>query len=687
MNDIQNGDKMKIKQFRLILNLLIGTFSLLICLIVSVYILSFLLGPPPITGEQNTVYLDHTGEIIGEGIGSENRNWIKLDQMSPHVVEAMLAIEDKKFYDHNGFDIKGIVRAGWANIKSMSLKEGASTITQQYARNLFLSHEKTWARKIKEAFYAVRLEMYYSKDEILEGYLNMIYFGHGIYGIEAASRYFFDKNAHDLTLAEATMLVAIPKGPAYYSPLNNIDNNKDRQKLILTGLLEGGKISEESFSQALNEKLTFQSQKTRTKQNFGPHFLDTVLQEVQNILQLDREAVQSGGYQIYTTLNRNKQEQLTNQIDQQIAKESDIEIAAIAMNPHTGAIEGLIGGRNYEESFFNRAISAKRMPGSTFKPFLYYAALENNYTASTTLTSKPTSFVLNNDEVYKPSNFNGYYANEPITLAQAIALSDNVYAVKTNLFLGTDVLKKTAQRFGIKSDLPSVPSLALGTASVSVKEMVTAYGVLANGGREINAHTVHKIVDRHGNIIYEQENKPGKQVLDENKAFILTHMLTGMFDDNLNGYMEVTGSSIADKLTRLYAGKSGSTRYDSWMIGYSPSLVTGIWTGFDDNRAIEVVNDRSYAKNIWADFMEAAHKQESNENFSVPSGVVSVPIDPETGLVSTPYCPTSHQMYFIKGTEPKNHCKIHFPNDDNQMDPQKDQKKRGIFQRLFDLFM
>ncbi len=668
--------------------LTIGIILSAIIFIAGVYLVSFLLGPPKLSTEQNTIYYSQDGQVVGEESGNGSRYWVDLDDISPQLVKAILLAEDQHFYDHNGFDIPRIAGALWTDLKTMSLKEGASTLTQQYARNLYLSFEKTWTRKLQEAFYTIRLEMFYSKDEILEGYLNTIYYGHGAYGVEAASRYFFDKSANELSLAEAAMLAAIPKGPAYYSPFNNMENAKERQKWIL-GLLRDKKvIDNESFLLATKEKLAFAETVEEKQDKLAPYFLDTVLQEAAGILDLDKEKVRAGGYQIHTTLDINQQKQLEQEVNDVFQERSKIQAGAIAMDPDTGGIHALIGGRDYQNSTFNRAIQAKRMPGSAFKPFLYYAALGNGYTPTTMLMSKPTTFELEDGQVYQPGNYNGYYANEPITLAQALALSDNVYAVKTNLFLGVEKLIDTAQRFGIESKLPKVPSLALGTASISVNEMVTGYGILANGGHDISSHTIEKIVDRNGKTVYERDNAQGEQILDAQRTFILTQLMTGMFDRSLNGYMAVTGSSIADKLTRTYAGKSGTTNSDSWMIGYSPDLVMGIWTGYDDNRPIEKVAEGSYAKNVWAGFMEGAHKHIPPHKFDVPSGVVAVPIDPETGKRATRYCKHSRVMYFKKGTEPKEYCSLHFPDEDGageQKDKQKDAEKKGVLKKLFDM--
>ncbi|MEN2767250.1 transglycosylase domain-containing protein [Ornithinibacillus xuwenensis] len=673
------------KAKRVLLKVFFGFSLFVVSSFLLVYLIAFLLGPPSLANEQNTVYYSANNEVIGEEHGYENRHWVDLESMTPSIIDATLMIEDQHFFQHNGFDLKRIAGAILKDIKTMSLKEGASTLTQQYARNLFLSHEKTWTRKIKEAFYTIRLEMFYSKEEILEGYLNTVYYGHGAYGIEAASNHFFNKSASELTIAEAAMLAGIPKGPTYYSPFNDSERATNRQQHILRIMHDKDAISEAQYKLASQEQLTYADPQERKQLSIGPYFQDTVLTEAANRLDLDKESVRSGGYQIYTTLDITMQKELEESITNTVTESSEMEVGAVSLDPKNGAIRALVGGRNYRESPYNRAIQAKRMPGSSFKPFLYYAALNNGYTASTKLMSKPTAFEIEDGKVYQPSNFNGYYANEPITLAQALALSDNIYAVKTNMFLGTETLVDTARKFGIASDLPAVPSLALGTATVTVEEMVSAYGMLANGGYKIDGHTIEKIVDREGETVYERDDDSKSMVLDPQKTFILTQLMTGMFDEALNGYMSVTGISIADRLSRTYAGKTGSTDSDSWMIGFSPTLVTGVWTGFDDNRTISSGPERSFSKEIWATFMETAHSDQPEEHFDAPNGLVAIPIDPTTGARATPQCPTSTVMFFEEGTEPEYHCSEHYFGDGEKEHNAKDDKK-GLFERWFDVF-
>src|SRR5690625_5106731 len=525
---------------------------LIICIgsLLFILLFSFILGPPSLSNEKNTTFYSYDGQVIGYEQGLENRQWVSLDDVSDHFIQAIITAEDKHFFNHKGFDVKRMAQALWKNIRTWSLKEGASTLTQQYARNLYLSHEKTWWRKLKEAFYTIRLEMFYSKEEILEGYLNTIYFGHGTYGIETASHYFFNKQANQLTLAEATMLASIPRGPTYYSPLNNHKRAKQRQKHILHLLKNNDIISEKNYELARREHLSFAKQKPDPVQ-LGAYFHDLVQAEASRRLNVDESVIRSNGYHIYTTLGLSEQIQMEKIAEETIEQGSDIQVGALAVEQESGAIRALVGGKDYTDSPFNRVTMAKRMSGSAFKPLLYYAALEHHYTPSTRLKSQPTSFKVADEKVYAPKNYNGHYANAPITLAQAIALSDNIYAVKTHLYLGVETLPQYKEKFGMKSDLPAVPSLALGTATTTVYEMVTAFSRIANGGKEVVPYTIEKIVDPQGKTVYERrKNFKPRQILDPQKAFIMTQLLTGMFNKKYDSYLQVTGSSMIDQLYR-----------------------------------------------------------------------------------------------------------------------------------------
>ncbi|WP_066176038.1 transglycosylase domain-containing protein [Bacillus marinisedimentorum] len=652
--------------------------------ILGLYVYTKMEGPPPLAVQQTSVYYGSGGEKLGESHNGQNRHWVKLNDVSEAAIEATISIEDKKFFSHRGFDYKRIAGAALADLKAMAKVQGASTITQQYARNLYLGHDKTWKRKLKEALYTLRLEVNYTKEQILEGYLNTIYYGHGIYGIEAAANFYFDKPASELTIGEASLLSGIPKGPARYSPLINKDNAISRQENVLAAMVSTGTLTEGEAEKARGEELTFRTKQKEEKPLLAPYFLDVVKKQLKSDVKLDEQTIEMGGLKVYTTLDPSIQKIAEEKVKETIAPDSGIQAAVVVMDPQTGEVKALVGGRDYADSPFNRAVQAKRQPGSTFKPILYYAAIESGFTPATQLSSEPTAFRYDDgNSVYKPSNFNDYYADGPITLAQAIALSDNIFAVKTNMYLQPENLVETAKRLGIKSKLKAVPSLALGTSPVTPLEMTGAFSRLASGGKNTVPVFIKKVVDYEGNVLYERDQEP-RQKLDEAAAFVTAHMMTGMFDESLNDYTRVTGKPIKHKLTRPYAGKSGTTRADSWMIGFSPQLITSVWVGYDKGQTINLVEERTYAKEIWADLMEEALKDEKTGGFTPPDGVVAATIDPHTGKLATKACPAVHLAYFIEGTEPVDYCDDHF--EDRQPAPAEGEKeeKKGLFKRIID---
>lgn len=666
--------------------LLIGACSVIIGFftIFTTYMIAKLSGPPPIEIPQSTIYYAEDGTVIGESHNGQKRYWVNLDEISPDLINATLAIEDQRFYSHIGFDPKRIAGALIADFKAMAKVQGASTISQQYARNLFLSHEKTLVRKIKEAFYTIRLEANYSKKEILEGYLNTIYYGHGTYGIEAASRYYFNKNAKDLNLHEAALLAGIPKGPNSFSPFISYDKAKARQELILSEMAKQGFISNEEAQKAKSANIDFAGNLGDKQGTTAPYFQDVVNTQLKSKIGLDERTIELGGLKVFTTLDSKLQKVVEEQVKKTIPKNSLIQTAVVVMEPKTGYVQALIGGRDYQESSFNRATQAMRQPGSTIKPILYYAALERGFTPVSMFRSELTTFTFDDGrEKYTPENFNHKYADDDITLMQALALSDNVYAVKTHLFLGMETLIETAKKFGIESDLDEVPSLALGTSNVRLIEMANAYSLLANGGKSVEPVFITKVVDSKGKVIYEQE-KEAVQVLDPDITFVMNHMLTGIFDEKLNGYTNVTGQSILSKTTKTYAGKSGSTNMDSWMIGFTPKLVTAVWTGYDQGKSINRTDERQFAKNIWVDIMENALEGKPDQIFKPTPGVIGVNINPETGLLATKDCPVKRYTYFIKGTEPTEYCSEPEANSSDDEQPlTKDPEKSPWYRKWF----
>ncbi|TRZ36662.1 PBP1A family penicillin-binding protein [Niallia circulans] len=652
----------------------------------GVLIYAKVLGAPPLTVSQSTIYYSDDGTIIGESNSGQKRYWVPIEEISPDLINATVSIEDKGFYDHHGFDYKRIAAAMLADIKAMAKVQGASTITQQYARNLFLEHEKTWKRKLSEAFYTIRLEMFYTKQEILEGYINTIYYGHGAYGAEAASQFYFGKPAADLTLGEAAMLAGIPKGPSVYSPLVSPENAKKRQGIILHSLMENGYISEKDMQAAEAAKLEFTGEFPISSAETAPYFQDAVKNILKTELNMDDRAIQLGGLRVYTTLNTKQQKTAEDTVKSEISDTSNIQVGFVAMDPSNGYVKALVGGRDYSESSFNRATQAARQPGSTIKPLLYYAALEHGFTPVTLMSSEKTTFRFDDGrDPYIPHNFNNKYADGNITMAQALALSDNVYAVKTHLFLGMDVLADTAKRFGLSTPMQVVPSLALGTSNVKVVEMANAYSMLANGGQNTSPVFITKIETADGQVVYRNKQEK-EQVLNEDLAFIMNSMMTGMFDKNLNGYASVTGSTILNNITRIYAGKSGTTESDSWMIGYTPQLVSAVWTGYDDGSPITISADKTYAKKVWVKFMENSLKNQPIVGFKPTKGTAAAYIDPKSGKLATEACSPKRLMYFTKDKVPTQYCddlpknESSKPTDDSG---QKQVEKLPWYKRIF----
>ena len=367
-------------------------------------------------------------------IFNDSDDWISLDKISHYLINATLSTEDKFFYHHLGFDYFRIFKAALKNLQSRSLKEGASTITQQYARNLFLNYEKTWSRKIDEAILAAELETHYTKEEILEGYLNTINYG-GVYGIESASWYYFGHSAKDLTLSEASMLAGIPQSPANYSPITNEKNAKKRQKVVLLSMYHQGFIQKEEMDNAYNYSLTYIGKSNQSSLENVLYFRDSVIEEIKSIDTISPSTLQSGGLKIYTTLDVDAQHSLEEAVKKNMDNTDDLQVAGMMMNPNNGEVLALVGGKDYSKSQFNRALKAKRQIGSTMKPILYYSALENGFTSASCFTSEKTTFNFSNGKNYTPSNYNDTYANGAITMGAAISYSDkfSLFSIKSRI--------------------------------------------------------------------------------------------------------------------------------------------------------------------------------------------------------------------------------------------------------------
>lgn len=619
-----------------------------ILLVVGVFIYIKVSPIPEIYSANNLTLLDNEGEAFFKG--NESKEWVSLDEISNYVVVATINTEDKSFYKHHGFDIKRIIKAGYVNIINHSTVQGASTITQQYAKNLFLDFEKTWKRKWDEMWYTIKIEANYSKDQILEGYLNTINYGHGRYGIENASKFYFNKSAKELDLAEAAMLCGIPKAPSNYSPFINLEAAKERQNLILNTLVKNGVISEKEKEEAYNEDLVFSGTQEKKELSTLMYYQDAVIKELETIDSIPLSYSDSKGLRIYTNLDMEMQKKLEDIVDETVTI-PDIEISSVLMNPNTGGIVALIGGRDYNKSSYNRVTDSVRQVGSTMKPYLYYAALENGFTSSSAFTSEATTFTFSDQSSYSPRNYNETYGNKPISMGTAIAYSENIYAVKTHLFLGSEALINVARRVGITAKLEDIPSLPLGTKEISILEMAAGYSAFANLGYKVEPHLIEKIVDAKGNVLYQATNSK-ELVLNSSLVFILNNLLTATYDSDYIDYNYPTAINLAPKLTHKYALKSGTTSSDNWYIGFNSDVVCAVWVGYDDNRELKT-SEYKYAQNVWYKSIEAYELGKENAWYEKPKNVTVALVDPISGMPVTEDAKKAKLMYFIKGTEPR----------------------------------
>lgn len=595
----------------------------------------------------NQLYIyDDNNNLIYQGSG--NNEWVSLNEIADDLVNAVISTEDKNFYHHNGFDYFRIAKAMLTNVKSGKITQGASTISQQYIKNMYLEFDKTWKRKFEEALLTLKLEVHYSKDEILEGYLNTINFGQGNYGIENASEYYFNKKASNLTLEEAIILAGIPKSPNYYNPVSNYEASIKRAKIIAKAMLKNKYISEETYNNLFRKSIKIYGQKNENDLKMIMYYQDAVYNELESIETIPKSLIESGGLKIYTSLNVEAQRKMEENIQKYMADSGELQVASLIINPKTGGIMALTGGTDYAKSQFNRAISAKRQVGSSIKPLLYYSALENGMVSSSTFLSEPTTFVFSSNKTYAPANYNNKYGNKNITMAAAIAYSDNIYAVKTHLFLGEETLVNTAKRMGIKQQLKAIPSLALGTCELSMLDFARAYSTLASGGYKNELTFINKVEDLNGNILYEKKEKKDL-VLNESYTYILNELMTATYSNSFIEYNTPTVMSISSKITKKYAIKTGSSGTDCWMVGYNPDALMMVWNGYDDSKELKV-SDGAISKNIWADTMESILK-ESNW-YETPSNIVGVPLDPVTG--DKPKDDKYFMYYYVSGSEYNN---------------------------------
>jgi penicillin-binding protein 1A len=601
----------------------------------------------------------------------EQRTLVPLYKIPKYLKDAIIVTEDENFYKHWGIDFGGIIRAFIFNLLHMKIEQGGSTITQQLARNLFLTQERTISRKIKEAMLALKIEYKYTKNEILQMYLNQVYFGSGAYGVEAASRTYFGKHVEELTLPECALLAGLPRAPNEYSPYKNPERAKKRRDRIINRLIKKKYITEEQGNIA--KATPIELHKTESKN--APYFVEYIRQQLEETY--GSNLVYKGGLSVYTTLDLSLQDiaqrvaakgledaaikiakelgiPVENIYDNEFKKNIPLQIALVAIDPKTGHIRAMIGGRDFSESEFNRATQAKRQPGSAFKPFIYTAAIDNGFTAADIILDSPIVITDNDGTIWKPENYEKKFFG-PTTLRKAIANSRNVVTLKLLTKVGVNAVHSYAHKMGIKSKLSRNLSLAFGTSEVTLLELTSAFATFPNMGTKIEPISIVSIKDSSGKII--EETSPNiQEVLKPETAYIMTSMLQSVINEG-------TAQGIR-RLGFKYdcGGKTGTTdnQSDVWFIGFTSDLVCGIWVGFDDRRSLgNLITSSNTPVPIWAEFMLEVYKEKQPPNFSKPDNIVTVKIDPDTGLLAGNKCKKVIEEVFIKGTEPTKVCNKH----------------------------
>jgi penicillin-binding protein 1A len=617
--------------------LLMAVSSLLTCFIGSLLYFFVSLDIPDITSLKKyrppvtSFILDAEGEVV-DRLFEQNRILVQYDQMPDLLIHAFLAAEDGRFFSHDGLDGWSILRALLQNLKSGGRGQGGSTITQQVARALLLTPEKTYTRKIKEAILAYRIDSTLTKEEILYIYLNQIYLGAGAYGVEAAARTYFGKNVRELNLAEISLMAGLPQAPSRYSPLRHFDRAKNRQSYVLNRMAEDGYITPTAARNAFKQGL-FWAPPARSCQEAG-YFLQQVRNYVQH--KYGRQRLFTEGLIIHTSLDRQLQKAATRAVEEGLAQWKvrhlssekaflPPQAALVAIEANSGQVRAVVGGSSFASSQFDRAIHARRQPGSAFKPIIYAAALAHGFTPASLIDDAPLRLRGGNPgSFWEPRNFNGKFQG-PTTLRNGLIHSNNVISVRLLQATGIEPVRKLTARMGIRSPLAANLSIALGSSEVSLLELTAAYGVFASGGYYQEPVFVTKIVDASGRVLEESQSQP-QLAVHEDLAFQVTHLLKGVITEG-------TGRRVRD-LGIPAAGKTGTTdqNMDAWFIGYTPELIAGVWVGYDQKLSLGSRETGSQAAApIWLAFMQKIRGTLSGRDFSVPEGITFIPMNSRTG--------------------------------------------------------
>ncbi|MBD3287140.1 PBP1A family penicillin-binding protein [candidate division WOR-3 bacterium] len=625
---------------------------------------------PPLTSK----VFDRNDNLIFE-FYVERRDPVPLDSIPSELVLAFVTVEDKRYYKHWGISMPDVFRALLHNIAAGRIVEGASSISQQLARNMFLSFETTLIRKIKEAILAIQLERMYSKEEILEMYLNQVNFGHGAYGVEAAAQRYFDKHLYELSTHELCFLAALPRGGAYHRPYDNPEKVRARRDKFINALYEIDEITHAERDAALAAEIDLAPR--RLPPNEAPYFVEEVRRYLER--KYGSGFIYREGVYIYTTLDLTMQKAANEAVEKHLLSiesrknldvvKSDYDTvtftedspapkylqgALVCVDVHTGEVLALVGGRDYEQSSFDRAVQSRRQPGSSFKPFVYTAALDNGFTPGDVEFDAPV-LVRTGGYLYAPANWDRKFYG-PMTLRQGLAQSRNLVAVRLARYVGPEMVVEYAHKMGITSPLKPVLSISLGAVEVSPLEMATAFSTLANGGYRVEPAFIRYIVGRDGELIEEWYPQQGEQVIPAQTAFLVTSMMQSVISSGTATVIRRRG------FNRVAAGKTGTTDdfTDGWFVGFTPEIACAVWVGFDKRQTIyRGASGGSCAAPVWAEFMKEATADMPQSNFSMPEGIISRRICTLTGQLATEDCPQTREEYYMEGTEPTLSCQYH----------------------------
>jgi penicillin-binding protein 1A len=618
------------------------------------------------TMAQATTLLDASNQHAFT-IFREQRVEVPLSKVSKRLVDAILAIEDQRFYDHSGIDVVRVAGAALNNVLEGRLAQGGSTLTQQLARQSFLTPDKTVRRKITEIFVAARLERQFTKDEILGMYLNKVYFGDGLYGVEAASLGYFGKHASDVSVAEAALLAGLVKAPSNYAPTVSVDRARARRNVVLQAMRDVKAIDGPTYDAAVREPVMLDDA-LRRGEAFGQYFKEEVRRFLVQRFGWDR--VYQGGLKVYTTVNLDMQRAAEAEVTRAIAEiekrqgakmttgADSLQAALVAMDPHTGEVRAMVGGRDFEQSSFNRATQAKRQPGSAFKPFVYAAALEQGFSPATLIENLDAP-IMTLQGAWVPED--EHLDSPSITMRMALRTSSNRAAVQMLDQVGIPITVQYAERMGVGS-VPSVPSLALGSGEVTLLSMTSAFSTFANDGLVPTPILVRRVEGRDGEVLYLNEQVQ-QRALTEATAFQMAEMLADVVNSG------TAWPARREGFMSPAAGKTGTTNdyHDAWFIGFTPHLTTGVWVGYDQPRTII---GRGYAAELavpmWARFMKEATRNDKADWFTRPSGMTTARICRLSGKLATDSCHDDERSLayyenFVAGTEPTETCPIHNP--------------------------